>query len=273
MARVARFERDGEIHTAIDQGDGWRELQGDFLSDYTAGAAMTVPDSPRLAPVDPPIIYCIGLNYRAHAAEAGMPVPEFPVLFIKSLHSLNGHGYAIETPDQAGTAKLDYECELAVVIGKSCKNVRAADALDYVAGYTCANDVSARDWQQEWGGGQFCRGKSFDTFCPLGPELVTADEIPDPNNLRISTRVNGQKVQDSNTADMIFNVPTLIEFLSASTTLPAGSVILTGTPSGVGAGRKPPLWLNIGDNVTIEIETIGSLTNPVVAESPASANN
>ena len=266
MARIARFEHDGTVQTAINHGQGWHELLGDLLGDYSVGAAIDVPDSPRLSPVEPPVIYCIGLNYRAHADEVGLPAPEYPVLFIKSIHALSGHGYAIESPTQAGSEKLDYECELAIVISKQCKNVRAADALNYVAGYTCANDVSARDWQQEWGGGQFSRGKSFDTFCPLGPELVTVDEIADPNKLRISTLVNGQRVQDSSTADMIFNVPTLIEFLSASTTLPAGSVILTGTPSGVGAGRKPPLWLKSGDSVTIEIETIGALTNPVVAE-------
>jgi len=269
MARVARFLHNGAVQTAINLGEGWRELQGSLFGDYSAGAPVEVPDSPRLSPVDPPAIYCIGLNYRAHAAEVGLPLPEYPVLFVKSIFSLTGHGYAIETPTQAGTEKLDYECELAIVIGKQCKNVSAADALDYVAGYTCANDVSARDWQMEWGGGQFCRGKSFDTFCPLGPELVTTDEIADPNKLNISTLVNGQRVQDSNTADMIFDVPTLIEFLSASTTLLAGSVILTGTPSGVGAGRKPPLWLKSGDSVTIEIENIGALTNPVTAESLA----
>ncbi len=266
MARVARFERDGSVHTAINLGEGWCELQGDLFGDYRTGPAITVPDSPRLAPVEPPVIFCIGLNYRAHAAEMGLAEPEHPVMFIKAIESLTGHGYPIESPTQAGTEKLDYECELAIVIGKQCKNVSAANALDYVAGYTCANDVSARDWQIDWGGGQFSRGKSFDSFCPLGPELVMSDEIADPNNLRISTRVNGETVQDSSTADMIFNVPTLIEFLSASTTLPAGSVILTGTPSGVGTGRTPPLWLKPGDSVTIEIGSIGSLTNPVVAE-------
>ncbi len=267
MARITRFEQDGTIHTAINNGDVWHQLHGDPLGDYQVGEPITVPDSPRLAPVTPPIIYCIGLNYRAHAEESGLPVPDFPVLFIKSLNSLTGHGCAIQIPTKAASHKVDYECELAVVLSKECKNVSAADALDYVAGYTCANDVSARDWQIEWGGGQFSRGKSFDTFCPLGPELVTPDEIPDPNKLRISTLVNGERVQDSNTADMIFHVPTLIEFLSSSTTLPAGSVILTGTPAGVGLGRKPPLWLHAGDRVTVEIESIGPLENPVVKES------
>jgi 2-keto-4-pentenoate hydratase/2-oxohepta-3-ene-1,7-dioic acid hydratase in catechol pathway len=139
-------------------------------------------------------------------------------------------------------------------------------ALDHVLGYTCANDVSARDWQIRNGGGQWCRGKTFDTFAPLGPCLVTRDEIPNPNALAIATILNGERVQSSNTADMIFDVPRLIEFLSGSTTLLPGTVILTGTPQGVGMARKPPRWLAPGDVVTVEIEGIGQLTNPVVAE-------
>ena len=161
---------------------------------------------------------------------------------------------------------VDYECELAVVIGRPCKNVSRANALDYVLGYTCANDVSARDWQVKRGGGQWCRGKFFDTFAPLGPCLVTRDEIPNPNTLRLRTILNGETVQDWNTSDMIFDVPTLIEFLSGSTTLLPGTVILTGTPHGVGMAGKPPRWLKAGDEVTIEIEKIGALTNPVALE-------
>ena len=139
-------------------------------------------------------------------------------------------------------------------------------ALEYVLGYTCANDVSARDWQITWGGSQWCRGKTFDTFCPLGPCLVTKDAIPDPNNLGIKTILNGQVMQDWNTNDMIFDVPTLIEFLSGSTTLLPGTVILTGTPHGVGGARKPPVFLQPGDTVTVEIDRIGALTNPVIEE-------
>jgi 2-keto-4-pentenoate hydratase/2-oxohepta-3-ene-1,7-dioic acid hydratase in catechol pathway len=163
--------------------------------------------------------------------------------------------------------QVDYECELAVVIGKPCKNVSRERALDYVLGYTCANDVSARDWQITFGGGQWCRGKFFDTFAPLGPRLVTPDEIPNPNNLKIATILNGERVQDWNTNDMIFDVATLIEFFSGSTTLVPGTVILTGTPHGVGMAAKPePRWLKPGDEVTIEIEKIGALTNPVALE-------
>ena len=168
---------------------------------------------------------------------------------------------------QLASAEVDYECELAVVIGRACKNVSRERALDYVLGYTCANDVSARDWQIRNGGGQWCRGKTFDTFAPLGPCLVTRDEIANPNALKIATILNGERVQDWTTADMIFDVPRLIEFLSASTTLVPGTVILTGTPHGVGMAAKPPHWLKPGDVVTIEIEGIGQLTNPVVAES------
>jgi len=152
------------------------------------------------------------------------------------------------------------------VLGRDCKNVSKEKALDYVFGYTAANDVSARDWQIRLGGGQFCRGKSFDTFAPLGPAIVTKDEIPNPNALRIRTRVNGEVRQDSNTADMIFDVPTLIEFLSGSTTLLAGTVILTGTPSGVGVAMKPQRFLAPGDMVEVEVEKIGVLGNPVGEE-------
>ena len=153
-----------------------------------------------------------------------------------------------------------------MVIGKRCKNATKENALKYVLGYTCANDVSARDWQIRKGGSQWCRGKSFDTFAPLGPCLVFPDEIPDPNKLKLSATVSGTLVQDWNTEDMIFDVPSLIAFLSGSTTLLPGTVILTGTPHGVGMAQKPPRWLRPGDVVTISIEKIGELTNPVACE-------
>src|SRR5439155_3980520 len=166
------------------------------------------------------------------------------------------------------TKEVDYECELAVVIGKTAKDVSRERALDYVFGYTAANDVSARDWQREksLGGGQFARGKSFDGFCPLGPVLVTRDEIPNPNALHLRTTVNGQVMQDDSTADMIFDIPALIESLSSTMTLRPGAVILTGTPSGVGFARNPPVWLKAGDRFAVEIEGIGKLENPVVNE-------
>ena len=195
-----------------------------------------------------------------------MAAPERPVLFTKGINTLQNPGDPIEIPVRAASHEVDYECELAVVIGKSCKNATVENALDHVLGYTCANDVSARDWQLKWGGGQWCRGKTFDTFSPLGPCLVTADKITDPQTLGIRTILNGETVQDWNTNDMIFDVPTLIEFLSGSTRLAAGTVILTGTPHGVGGARKPPVYLQPGDTVTIEIDGLGKLTNPVIAE-------
>ena len=222
-----------------------------------------------LAPISPADIICIGLNYRRHAAEGDMSIPEFPVVFMKNIGSVQNPDDPIILPRQLRSDAVDYECELAVVIGKECYNVPKKEALNYVLGYTCANDVSARDWQLKFGGGQWCRGKTFATFCPLGPWIVTADEIPDPNALAIRTVLNGEVMQDWNTNDMIFDIPTLIESLSASTRLLPGTVILTGTPHGVGAARTPPVYLQPGDTVSIEIEKIGTLTNPVIAEPDA----
>ena len=187
------------------------------------------------------------------------------MLFIKAANALTHPGDPIFIPKIA-TGQVDYECELAVIVGKSGKNIERRHALDHVLGYTCANDVSARRWQKEGGGKQWCRGKSFDTFCPLGPRLVTTDEIPNPNALRITTMLNGEIMQDSNTSDMIFDVPDLVSFLSEGTTLLPGTVILTGTPQGVGFARNPPIFLKDGDRVTIEIERIGALVNPVQEE-------
>ena len=219
-----------------------------------------------LAPIQPSSIICIGLNYRKHAEETGAKFPEFPVVFFKGINTLQNPSDAIQIPTHLRSQEVDYEGELAVVIGRVCKNVSRQNALDYVLGYTCCNDVSARDWQLKRGGGQWSRGKTFDTFSPLGPVLVTPDEIPNPNALKIRTVLNGQVMQDWNTDDMIFDVPTLIEFLSGSTTLLPGTVILTGTPHGVGMAQKPPRWLCPGDQVSIEIEKIGTLTNPVTEE-------
>jgi 2-keto-4-pentenoate hydratase/2-oxohepta-3-ene-1,7-dioic acid hydratase in catechol pathway len=180
-------------------------------------------------------------------------------------------GGPIVLPRHLRSDQVDYECELAVVIGYECKNVSRAEAMNYVLGYTIANDVSARDWQKQWGGSQWCRGKTFDTFCPLGPALVTPAGIMNPNDLALRTRVNGVTMQESNTRDMIFPVDELIAFLSGSTTLEPGTVILTGTPEGVGMGRKPPVYLKAGDVVEVEIEGIGVLRNPVVEETLAQA--
>jgi 2-keto-4-pentenoate hydratase/2-oxohepta-3-ene-1,7-dioic acid hydratase in catechol pathway len=207
------------------------------------------------------------LNYRRHAQESKAPIPEYPVLFMKIPSVVQNPGDPILLPRRLRSDQVDYECELAVVIGRPCKNVSRERALEYVLGYTCANDVSARDWQGKWGGSQWCRGKTFDTFAPLGPCLVTTDEIPNPNALAIKLDIGGEVLQDWNTDDMIFDVPRLVEFLSGSTTLLPGTVVLTGTPHGVGFARKPPRWLNVGDVVTVTIERIGSLSNPVAEES------
>jgi 2-keto-4-pentenoate hydratase/2-oxohepta-3-ene-1,7-dioic acid hydratase in catechol pathway len=257
-------------HHAIQHPDGRFERLAGCIYETPKPTGEAAEIAKILAPVAPTEILCIGLNYQKHAAESGAKVPERPVLFMKGINALQNPGDPIEIPVHLASHEVDYECELAVVIGKKCKNVRRAEALDYVLGYTCANDVSARDWQVKWGGGQWCRGKTFDAFAPLGPCLVTTDEIPDPNKLAIRTILNGQTVQDWNTSDMIFDVPAIIEFLSGSTTLLPGAVILTGTPHGVGMARKPPVWLQPGDTVTIEIEAIGSLTNPVVLENASS---
>ena len=245
-------------------GSAWR-IEGDIYGKFSVTNQTAVVNK-LLAPVVPSQILCIGLNYRKHAEETKAKIPEFPVLFIKSPATVQNPGDSILIPTHLKSDEVDYECELAVVIKKAGKNIPRAKALEHVLGYTCANDVSARDWQIKRGGSQWCRGKSFDTFCPLGPCLVTTDEITNPNTLNISTELNGQKVQGSNTNDMIFDVPALIEFLSGSLTLLPGTVILTGTPSGVGMAAQPPRWLKPGDQLTVEIEQIGKLTNPVQNE-------
>jgi 2-keto-4-pentenoate hydratase/2-oxohepta-3-ene-1,7-dioic acid hydratase in catechol pathway len=262
--KIVRFlTKSGDIHQGCQHADGRvTRLDGDLWGEFRdSGDAAQVDQL--LAPVDPAAILCIGLNYRQHAAEGNQAIPEYPVLFMKTPSAVQHPDQPIRLPTHLKSEKVDYECELAVVIGKECANVSRDDALDYVLGYTCANDVSARDWQLQWGGGQWCRGKTFATFCPLGPCLVTADEIANPNDLSIKTILNGETMQDWNTNDMIFDVPALIEFLSGSAILAPGTVLLTGTPHGVGAARKPPVFLKDGDQVTIEIEKIGSLTNPV----------
>lgn len=218
-----------------------------------------------LSPVNPPNILAVGLNYGHHAEETNIRRPKRPVIFIKATTSVIGPDEMILLP-WVGPDQVDYEAELAVIIGRKAKNVRREEALGYVLGYACANDVSARDWQIEKQKKQWSRGKSFDTFCPLGPCLVTRDEIPDPNRLAIRAIHNDWVMQDSNTSDMIFDVQTLVSDLSQSLTLLPGTVILTGTPGGVGFTRTPPVFLRDGDLITIEIEGIGSLANRVGKE-------
>jgi len=223
---------------------------------------MTRGNHPDGLPIGRPgKIVCVGMNYRDHAEEAGMDVPERPILFAKWSNSLIGPGQTIALPAQS--RQIDYEAELGVVIGKQARNIPAAQALEVVAGYVCVNDVSARDLQFE--DGQWSRSKSFDTFCPIGPRLAPASEIPDPQRLAIRCFVNGELLQDSSTEHMVFGVAELIAYISETMTLEPGDLIATGTPAGVGFTREPPIFLQSGDEVTVEIEGIGSLTNPVRA--------
>lgn len=206
-------------------------------------------------------ILCIGLNYRDHAAESNQPIPDHPTVFAKYNNTVVGPGAAIVLPTV--TEKVDYEAEFAFVIGRTARNVAAADALDYVAGYLPFNDVSARDYQMRTS--QWTVGKTFDTFGPMGPALVTSDEIPNPHDLDISLTINGEVLQSSNTSNLIFSVNELIADLTSFMTLEPGDLISTGTPSGVGSARKPQRWLRAGDVVAITIEGLGTLENPVVA--------
>jgi len=216
-----------------------------------------------LAPIPrPPKIICIGLNYRDHAEEGKMTIPEVPTVFSKYHTAVIGPGHPIVLPKNS--TKPDYEAEFAVVIGKRGRHIPEDRWREYVFGYTVFNDVSARDFQMATS--QWMMGKTFDTFAPIGPSVVTADEVADPYNLAISLTLNGELMQNSNTGKMIFQVPRLIAFLSSVFTLEPGDVIATGTPAGVGFARKPPRWLRPGDEVTVRVEGLGELTNPVVAE-------
>ena len=215
--------------------------------------------------LEPPVprpgkIICIGLNYRDHAEESGMAIPTSPIIFSKFSTSVIGPDSAIELP--AGSSEVDYEAELGVVIGRRAKNVSAADAMNFVFGYTNFNDVSARDMQ--FADGQWQRGKSCDTFAPMGEFVATCDEIKDPLDLRISFRLNGETLQDSSTGQMIFRIPELIEFISKTITLEPGDVIATGTPPGVGFARTPKIFLKDGDTAEVAIEGLGVLKNPVI---------
>jgi 2-keto-4-pentenoate hydratase/2-oxohepta-3-ene-1,7-dioic acid hydratase in catechol pathway len=215
------------------------------------------------APIlDPPKIVCLGLNYRDHAAESGAPIPKEPILFSKYATAIIGPEQSIVLPPVS--QEVDYEAELVIVVGKRGRNISAARAAEHVFGYTVGHDVSARDWQLKKDGKQWMVGKTFDTFAPIGPHLVSADEVPSPHNLPIRLRLNGQTMQDSSTAQMIFKVGDVIAYLSQVFTLEPGDLIFTGTPPGVGFARKPPVYLKGGDVAEVEIEGLGLLRNPVV---------
>jgi 2-keto-4-pentenoate hydratase/2-oxohepta-3-ene-1,7-dioic acid hydratase in catechol pathway len=242
--------------------DALRDALGDAL-DLRAQVACAAPSPPYslISPLSAPQkIMAIGLNYVDHAREAGLPLPDVPVMFMKAGSALIGPGEAICYRSR-DTSEVDYEGELAVVVGRRARDVSVNEALGCVFGYTVCNDVSARDAQ--FGDGQFTRGKSFDTFCPVGPWVTTRDEIPDIQALPLRTRVNGVLVQDGSTADMVFSVAEIVSYLSRFITLMPGDLISTGTPAGVGFVRQPPLFLTDGDVVEIEIGPLGRLTNPV----------
>jgi 5-carboxymethyl-2-hydroxymuconate isomerase len=275
--RYATLDVNGSPHVAARGADGaW------LLSAGGAGGSLSVllalapaeradalapdparpapPGAPLLAPLRPASIVAIGLNYLDHIRETGMERPQRPLVFTKLRTSVIGPDETIRIPSGI-TEQVDWEVELAVVIGTTARDVAADDALDHVFGYTVANDVSARDVQ--FSDGQWARGKSLDTFCPLGPEVVTPEDVPDPQALGLRTRVNGETVQDSSTAEMLFGVRELIAFCSRSFTLLPGDVLLTGTPWGCGAFMRPPRFLAPGDVVETEVDGIGTLRNPV----------
>jgi 2-keto-4-pentenoate hydratase/2-oxohepta-3-ene-1,7-dioic acid hydratase in catechol pathway len=239
-------------------GAVWDGLEGQSSILYRPEQVRLLAPVPR-----PPKVICLGLNYRDHAAESGMPVPQEPIVFSKYPSAVIGPKAPIRLPPNS--QEVDYEAELVFVIGKEGRNVREAEALGYVAGYTCGNDVSARDYQLRRGGGQWMIGKTFDTFAPTGPALVTPDEVGDPHQLGIRCLVNGTTLQNGSTEQLIFSVPQTIAYLSHVFTLEVGDLVFTGTPPGVGFARKPPVFLKPGDEVEIQIDKIGALRNPVVA--------
>lgn len=270
IMRLGTAQVDGCALPVAQRGDALLPLDGvsSLLELIADGGAPVVRDDAEplagarlLAPLRPPKIVAIGLNYLDHIREANMTAPERPLVFAKFPTSVTGDGGRIEI-DRTLTQRVDWEVELAVVVGRPMRDVPAGDALDHVFGYTVVNDVSARDLQL--GDGQWVRGKSLDTFCPLGPVVVTADELPDPQALGLRTRVNGETVQDSTTAEMVFGVAELLAFCSRSFTLEPGDVLLTGTPWGCGEFMDPPRSLRHGDLVEVEVDGIGTLRNAVV---------
>lgn len=286
--RLVRFSADGGERIGIEAPEGifdlsaaWAERTGRRLHmEEAVGLPATAREllesgrgrpelwtaagAPLLAPLRPGKIIAIGRNYKDHASEQALDPTLEPVVFAKFTNSVIGPGEAIVRP--AFVTEMDYEAELGVVIGRRARRVPLERALEYVGAYTCLHDVSARDLQfaDKVGDKQWVRGKSLDTFCPLGPALVTSDEIPDPGTLRIECILNGEVVQSASTADLIFSVPYLVSYLSTLFTLEPGDVIATGTPGGVGHFRNPPLYMKGGDEVSVVIERVGTLTNPVV---------
>jgi len=279
--KLASFRHNGKDTFGVVEGQNLVDLGcaglGDTLQQFLAqGHHLKTPaieiDSPRIALSDveflpvitkPEKILCVGINYASHVKETGREMPTYPMIFARFADSQTGHGQSIVRPHASN--KLDFEGELAVVIGRTARHVKAADALEYVAGYSCYNDGSVRDWQKHTI--QFIPGKNFPSTGGFGPWLVTADEVGDPSQLQLTTRLNGVIVQQAMTDDLIFPIQALIEYCSTFTVLNPGDVIITGTTGGVGAFREPPLWMKPGDVVEVEISNIGILVNPIVQES------
>lgn len=260
--KIVRFrDKAGAVSYGTIEGDRITPAEGDPLQGLKPGrTSLALDEVQLLAPIEPPNVLCIGQNYKAHVEEGGDKLPKAPILFMKSTTTVIGPDEPIILPKVA-PGNVDFEAELALVIGKAAGHVPESHALEYVLGYTCAHDVSARDCQ--FSDGQWVRGKSFETFCPLGPWIETD---LDPSNLRVQGRLNGQTMQDARTDLLIFNIPFLISYLSQGMTLLPGTVLLTGTPAGVGFARKPPVWLKPGDVFEVEVEGIGSLSNPITEE-------
>lgn len=255
VVNAMRDSSDVAFCAALGVMDEFLARDGDSLRD----AAPLSPAVEFQPPVTPKNFICVGLNYHDHAKEAGMKLPTYPLLFAKTSNAIHAHNRPVTLPPSS--TQVDYEAELGVVIGRTCSRVKADEALDYIAGFTCGNDISARDFQ--FADHQWYRGKSADGFGPIGPWVVTQREVGDGSGLRIQLRLNGNVMQDSTTNNLIFNVPTLIEFISRSITLNPGDVILTGTPPGVGFARKPPVFLKSGDKMEVEIERVGTLVNQI----------
>lgn len=260
--RIVRFrDRTGTVRYGTLEGDLIVLAEGDpFRGLKPSRIGVGLCDVTLLAPVEPPNLLCIGQNYKEHIEECGDKLPKAPILFMKATTALVGPDEPVVIP-KAAPAEVDFEAELALVIGKTARHVPEGRALEYVLGYTCAHDVSARDCQRN--DGQWVRGKSFETFCPLGPWIET--EL-NPDNVRVQGRLNGKTMQDSSTSLLIFSIPFLISYLSKGMTLLPGTVLLTGTPPGVGVARKPPVFLKSGDVFEVDVEGIGVLRNPIIAE-------
>ena len=260
--KIARFsDKTGKAQYGIIEGDKIAVAEGNPIAGLKrTGASVPLAGAKLLAPIEPVNVLCIGQNYKAHVEEGGANLPKAPILFMKTTTSVIGPNEPVLIPKIAPT-EVDYEAELALMIGKTARHVSESEALDYVLGYTCAHDVSARDCQRN--DGQWVRAKSFETFCPIGPWLETDF---DPANVRVQGRLNGQTMQDASTALMIFSIPFLISYLSRGMTLLPGTLLLTGTPAGVGFARKPPVFLKPGDVFEVEVEGVGVLKNPIAME-------